>query len=120
MKSNQVLAIGFSVLLIVVVATVWWLNRGYGPVSERTYELSKAIYGACLAKSEARLGKIEVLLREEVDVAPNVDDGSISHEAAVPANERKWMQGIIQLAREGHWETAAKKSRRIMLDQVHF
>ena len=36
--------------------------RGYGEVSQPTYDFALALYGACLAKSEARIDKIESAL----------------------------------------------------------
>lgn len=93
----------FAIVLILVCS--WWMNRGYGTVSQQTYEFSKAIYGACLAKSEQRLDKIEQLM----------DDPS---NAELPSHERTWLDAIISNARAGNWESAAKKARSMMEDQA--
>lgn len=90
-----------------LVLGFWWLNRGYGEVSPMTYEYSKALYSACLNRNEEHLGKVEGLL------ATNEAEG-------LPANERKWIDAIIAEARDGQWETAATKARRMMEDQVQY
>ena len=106
MSESAVKKIVFALLAIVLlVVGSWWMNRGYGTVSHQTYEFSKAIYGACLAKSEQRLDKIEELL----------DDPS---NAELPSHERKWLDAIISNARAEKWEAAAKKARSMMEDQA--
>ena len=106
MSESAVKKLVFALLAIVLlVVGSWWMNRGYGTVSHQTYEFSKAIYGACLAKSEQRLDKIEELL----------DDPS---NAELPSHERKWLETIIADARAENWKTASKKARRMMENQA--
>jgi len=106
MSESVVKKLVFALLAIVlVVGGSWWMNRGYGTVSHQTYEFSKAIYGACLAKSEPRIDKIEQLL----------DDPS---NAELPPHERKWLDAIIANARAANWDAAAKKARSMMQDQA--
>lgn len=99
----------WAVVLVVglIVAGIWWLNRGYGEVSPQTYEYSKAIYSACLTKSEEHLGKVEAMLASE-------------EPAVLSAREKGWLESIVATARDGKWQAAAKKARRIMEDQVEY
>jgi hypothetical protein len=106
MSDNQVKSSG--VFLLAAILVVWgylWMNQGYGEVSQQTYEFSKAIYGACLAKSEQRLDKIQNLL----------DDSSGDQ---LPGHERKWLEAIISNARAENWKVAAKEARSMMEDQA--
>jgi hypothetical protein len=108
MSKNQTAWITALVLAGVVLAVGYWLqNRGYGKVSQQTYEYSKALYSACLSKNNEHLNKIVNLLAS--------DD-----KTKLPDNERKWLDAIIAEARDGNWETAAQKARRMMEDQVEF
>lgn len=75
----------------------------YGSRFQRENKSKRAIYGACLGKSEQRIDKIEELL----------DDPS---NAEVPSHERKWLDSIIRNARAENWEAAAQKARSMMED----
>ena len=65
----------------------------------------------CLAKSDARLESIEGLLDEDADR---------EHTPGVSQDERRWLESMIQTARDGDWESAAKSARRMMEDQVEY
>ena len=94
------------ILMGIVVATALiWSNQGYGKVSAHAYELSKAIYGACLSRSEERIEKIEFLLT-------NTDTSKISK------RELKWLGQITQQAKEGNWESASLAAKEILDDQI--
>lgn len=97
----------FSVMLLALAGGYMWVNRGYGEVSPETYQFSKALYSACLKKSDEHLDMVDKLLDES-------DDSSI------PSNERIWIEKIIKLARSGNWDSAAKKAKRMMEDQVKY
>ncbi|MGI9496459.1 MAG: hypothetical protein ACR2NK_10425 [Mariniblastus sp.] len=94
-------------MLLVLVAGYLWVNRGYGEVSPETYQFSKALYSACLKKSDEHLDMVDKLLGESDDLS-------------LPSNERIWIEKIINLARSGDWESAAKKAKRMMEDQVKY
>lgn len=100
-----------STLVIAVVAAVTYLllPAGYGKVSPRTYEFAKALYSACLSKSEARIAQVETMLRDELET-----------DSKVPENQADWLEGIVETARQGNWESAAKQARRMMEDQVEY
>ena len=99
-----------GVMLIGTVIMVW-TSQGYGKVSPRAYEVSTALYGACLAKSDARLESIENLLDEDAD---REDTPGVSE------NERRWLESMIRTARDGDWKSAANSARRMMEDQVEY
>lgn len=97
----------FFVLLVTGIFLVGYLllNPGYGTVSRQAYDFSKAIYGACLAKSEQRLETIDKML--EASVA----DG-------LPSHEHAWLKAMINTARTKDWEAAAKKAKDMMKHQA--
>ncbi len=95
----------FSVLTLVLVGGYLWMNRGYGEVTPKTYQFSKAIYSACLKKSDEHLAKVRTLLLA-------------SDKFSIPTHERVWLEQITDLAQRGNWESAANKARRMMEDQV--
>ncbi|MCP4097671.1 MAG: hypothetical protein GY748_15670 [Planctomycetaceae bacterium] len=97
----------FSGMLLVLVGGYLWANRGYGEVSPDTYQFSKALYSACLKKSDEHLDMVDKLLDESDDLS-------------LPSNERIWIEKIIKLARSGDWKSAAKKAKRMMEDQVKY
>lgn len=105
-NSRNLTLISFFVTILLVGSYVW-LYHGYGEVSPRTYQFSKAIYSACLKKNYDHLAKVEELLNE-------------SDEASLPPNEAIWLDQIIKIARSGNWEYAAKKAKRMMEDQVKY
>lgn len=105
-SSNPVVPAVIGILLVVGIA-YWWMPRGYGKVSPKTYEFSTAIYSACLKKSDEHLDKIVELLDS-------------TDESQLPQHERKWLEAIIADAQNQNWEPAAKKAKRMMNDQVEF
>ncbi len=104
-RSTGIVAI--VVIALAILAAVAWFNQGYGEVSSKTYELSTALYTACMNRSEVHLSKVEELLGTEAN-------------ESIPSGERQWLQQIIDRARSGDWETAAKSARQIMEDQVDY
>ncbi|QEG23744.1 hypothetical protein [Mariniblastus fucicola] len=103
------------VLGVVMIAVLVFLfsPRGYGEVSPDAYEVSKALYGACLAESDERLEAIDVRLSAGSDVDP---ESSL----AVSETERRWLESMISTARNGDWKSAARSARRMMEDQVKY
>lgn len=79
---------------------------GYPKVSEKAYEISKALYGACNQQSEERLAKVSTVIED------SLEDGSLDE------REGRWLRAIIATARGGDWGPAASEARRIMSDQV--
>lgn len=109
-ESNRIVFQGFIVLVLVLLLLVgagWWMNRGYGEVSPMTYEFSKALYSACLTKSNEHLTKVKKMLDE-------------ADENSIPSSERRWIEKIIESALRGQWQTAAQKAKRMMEDQVRY
>ncbi|MDA7905436.1 hypothetical protein N9B60_01600 [Mariniblastus sp.] len=106
-KSRSNSGIISCLVILLLFGGYFWLNRGYGEVSPDTYQFSKALYSACLKKSDEHLAKIEELLDE-------------SDESSLPSNERIWLTQITQLAQSGDWESAARKAKRMMEDQVKY
>ncbi len=108
MKERRHIVLG-SVLaiLVILVASFWLMNRGYGDVSPRTYEFSGALYSACLKKNEEQVAIVAEMLKE-------TDDKIVSRK------ERKWLRDIISTAENGNWQTAASRARRMMEDQVDY
>lgn len=107
MTKNRSVVLGAVVLTGFLLIGFWCLNPRYGEVSPLTYECSKALYSACLNKSEEHLKRVEELL-------------AASDLEVLPANERYWIEAIIAEAHGGDWQTAAKKARRMMEDQVKY
>ena len=106
-ENRRNLALLSFLVAILLAGSFFWLYQGYGEVSPRTYQISKAIYSACLKKSHDHLAKVEELLNE-------------SDEASLPTNEAIWLDQIIKIARSGNWDSAAKKAKRMMEDQVKY
>ena len=92
---------------VLITLCFFWLNRGYGEVSPLTYQYSKALYSACLNRSTSHLDQVEQLL-------------SKADAESLPTKERQWIDDIIVEARDGDWQSAAKKARRMMEDQVRY
>lgn len=79
---------------------------GYGKVSDRTYELAKALYSICNAKDEQRLAKIRTMISDE------------KSGVAMTSREIDWLEDIVEQAAAGKWESAAAKARQLMEDQA--
>lgn len=105
MKGIHTAYLGFLLAAIVLIAGLWWFNQGYGEISPKTYQYSKALCSACLNKSEVHLSKVREML---------------ANEDVLPAKERSWIDAIVADADDGNWERAARKARRMMEDQVQY
>lgn len=100
-------------VVIVGVSIFYFADRGYGKVSSGTYDVASALYAACLAKSDERLNRIELLLN-------GGDEDSPGEKPELTEKEAEWLSRIIRTARGGKWEKAARSARRIMEDQVEY
>ena len=110
MKNQKTLYASLSliVIAILVIALFFFSNRGYGKVSREAYELAKALVGACSAESVERLDIVEQII-DETENDPTI---------ALTDRERTWLRSIIRKARNGNWEAAEKRARRMLIDQV--
>ncbi len=95
-----------SLILLLIIGLIWILNRGYGRVSERGYEIATSLYSVCNRKDLARLATVEKLIAE------------FSNEGELSPHEAKWFRGIIASANSGDWERASASIRRLMDDQI--
>jgi len=98
----------FVGLLLLVAVVVWFSNRGYGKVSDDSWQVAKAICGACMEKSETRIEKVEALLADPAG------------ELEISDQERLWLQQMIDKGKDGQWGVAAKWARQMMKEQVDF
>ena len=97
---------GGAVLLLAGGVIAWLCLRGYGELSPKSYDYAKALYSICNLKDDKRLAKVETMI---TDSAKN---GEITE------RERGWLQDVIDRARDGDWETATARARRMMADQI--
>jgi len=107
--SNGKVVLPIIGVLLIGAAVFFWSSRGYGEVSPDAYAVSKALVGACQAKSSERLEAVIALLDKDADTPLSVSD-----------TERGWLESIIKTAKGGDWEFAAKSARRMMDDQVEY
>ena len=107
--SNGKLVLSMVAVLLIGAVMVCWTSRGYGKVSPGAYEFSKAIIGACQAKSDDRVKAVEGLLAEDSDVVVKISN-----------TERGWLESMISKAKDGDWKSAANSARRMMEDQVEY
>ncbi len=99
-----------TVIIVAAIVVILLMNRGYGKVSPKAYQLAKALYSTCLSKNEQRLDIVEAILHETEQ----------SSEDQVTPQERVWLDRIIRKARAGRWQSAANAARRMMEDQVEY
>ncbi len=104
MNSKIVFGVGCGLLLLIGV--LWYASLGYGKVSPDTYQVAKAICGACMEKSDKRITKVRELLD---------DDGA---EIEISAKERGWLENMLAMAKDGRWDLAAREARQLMKEQV--
>jgi len=106
MSINKKVVIGVTCALLLLVGVLWFANRGYGKVSPDTYQVAKAICGACMEKSHKRIVKIEELL------------GGDGAELEISTRERVWLEDMLATAKDGRWDVAAKQARQLMKEQA--
>ena len=97
---------GGVTLLVIAVAALTLISRGYGEISENAYQLATATYGACLAESIDRLERVESLLDDDVFTS------------RMSGKEVRWFKSIFKKARNDDWTRAAQLAKRMMKDQV--
>ena len=108
MKNLTTIGVALGVLAIAVVMFLW-LGRGYGTVSPDAYQVARALYSSCLAKSEVRLEAVEWTINDAGD--PPLE---------ITAKEQRWLKAIIADAKAGNWQSAAADARQMMEDQVEY
>lgn len=97
---------GIYAAILVLVTSHFLGCGGYPKVSDKTYDIAKALYVICNQRSADRLPKVTALVEE-----------SLKNEE-IGADEARWLTDIVEQANNGEWTAAAKESRRIMEDQV--
>ena len=108
-NGRNVLALGLCVIGIALIAYYYFGSPKYGEVGPDAYAVAKAVYGACLAEDDERLGKAVELVKQA-----NTPDSSIK----LTDQEKNWLNSIIQKAQNGKWQVAANMARQLMKDQV--
>jgi len=88
---------------IAVLSWVFWPSRV--ALTPDTYPIAVALYRVCNQQDGSGLEKIQARL-SELD-ADGVTDASVEH-----------LQGIVDEADSGQWQSAMKRARRAMDDQV--
>ena len=92
-----------------LVATLWIvfsMSRGYGKISDNSYQLATATYGACMAKSVDRINRAESLLEDE------------QFRVGISKQEIRWFAKIFADVRKNRWSSAAQAAKQMMEDQV--
>lgn len=105
----------------VLIGGWMWLNAGYGKISYPAYQTATALYGACLAKSDARVAKVRRLISRT-----STSDGADDNEAGpadldlskITYQEHAWLRSIITQAENGRWEAAAAAAKQMMDEQI--
>lgn len=92
--------------LLALGLTLTVVGCGYGEVSPAAYQYAKAIYSAASRRATEHLDTVEASLDEALA------SGELSPQ------EAGWLRGMIEDARQGEWEAAQKRARRLMEDQV--
>ena len=111
MTRAQVIGVVLSLVALGIGITYWQSPR-YGRVSHEAYQFATALYGAALAESPGRVDSIADKLEDTNPTENRNDPESLS------SNELRWLQGIIESARRGRWNQAARNARRMMEEQV--
>ncbi|MDZ4657949.1 MAG: hypothetical protein SH868_10275 [Bythopirellula sp.] len=83
-------------------------RRGYGEVSDKTYEIASAMYSVCNRQDATKLASIGELVK------------SAESESNVTTAEADFLREILQLAEQGDWAAATTEARRLMEDQVKY
>lgn len=78
----------------------------YGRTSDQGYKYATALYSVCNLEDAQRLEKLQEM------VAADLESGAIT------TQEARWIEGVIDHAADGDWETAKRKSRKLMEDQL--
>lgn len=78
----------------------------YGRTSEQGYKYATALYSVCNLEDAQRLEKLQEM------VAADLESGAIT------TQEARWIESVVEHAADGDWETAKRKSRKLMEDQL--
>ena len=82
------------------------IGCGYGEISPLAYDYSMALYSITNRRAADRLDGVE----EQIHA---------SHaEGKLTDPEQRWLQAIIDDARNGDWAAASRATRRLMEDQL--
>ncbi len=97
---------GLTTCLVVLAGMMMWnfFPSGYPKVEKNTYEAAQAIYAASLEKDIQRLELVETKLNNR-----SLD---------IPDQQRRWLIEMISDAKAGDWDSAIRRSRRILKDQT--
>jgi hypothetical protein len=99
-------AVQFCVKTFLAASVLLVVGCGYGEVSPAAYDFATALYSISNVRAGDRLNEVSTMI-ESARTSGKLTD-----------KEATWLTEIVSDARSGDWETAAKKSRRIVADQV--
>jgi hypothetical protein len=92
--------------ILLAAALLLVAGCGYGEVSPAAYDFATALYSISNVRAGDRLNEVSGMIE------------SARTSGRLSEKEATWLLEIVSDARSGDWETAAKKSRRIVADQV--
>ena len=78
----------------------------YQGISPTAYQYAKALYSVTNRQRTEKLERVSDLITES------------QQQGEITSQEAAWLEGIIDDAREGEWQTAQREARRMMDDQV--
>jgi len=78
----------------------------YQGISPTAYQYAKALYSVANRQRTEKLERVSDLITES------------QQQGEITSQEAAWLEGIIDDAREGEWQTAQREARRMMDDQI--
>ena len=92
---------------VICLGIAWLFFSGsYGETSDRAYDHAMALISACNLKDVERVQRIQSTIAADEE------------SQTLAAKEARWLNGIIDQALKGEWETASRQVRKLMNAQV--
>ena len=95
----------FALALVAVLAATVGCMR-YGRTTDEGYKYATALYSVCNLEDSERLSRLRTMVEADRE------------SESISAKEARWIEGVMEDAESGDWETAKRKSRKLMEDQL--
>lgn len=106
-KNNQPTIIAVVAAICLAVGIYWWMNRGYGEVSDHGFDIAMTLMSVCNLENESRLHKVI----NEIEQS--------AADKKLPRADASALLGIANKAKRGNWAAANSSIRRLMDDQIN-
>jgi len=105
-ENQSIIASLVGIALLIGAIAIWQQWPAYGPIGQAAYPYALALTSACGRQDGDTIEQISA----DIDTAFEQEE--------LNPTERDWLQGIVETAQAGHWDSAYQEARTLLNAQA--